>query len=353
MKIFVTGGAGFIGSAMVRYLIKESEATVVNIDKLTYAGNLESLTEVVHHPRHIFEQIDICDSRRLEELFSRHTPNAVVHLAAETHVDRSIDAPDVFIQTNVIGTARLLEAAHNFWAGLKGDAANEFRFLHISTDEVFGELRETDPAFDEETAYAPSSPYAASKAAGDHFVRAWHRTYGLPTLITNCSNNYGPYQFPEKLIPLMILNALEGRPLPVFGRGDNVRDWVYVEDHVQALYTVLTRGRPGETYNVSGQNQSTNIEVVRLLCALLDERAQKHPEGINRYDELISFVADRPGHDRRYALNTDKISTELGWMPKESFESGLAKTVEWYIENLEWCRLVEKGGHRHLRLGLG
>ena len=353
MKIVITGGAGFIGSAVVRHFISATNATVINVDKLTYAGNLESLAEARHHPRHVFEQIDICDMQKLEELFYHYEPDAVMHLAAETHVDRSIDGPKAFIETNIVGTANMLEVAHGYWSKRKGDAGSAFRFHHISTDEVYGELQATDPAFTEETPYAPNSPYAASKASSDHLVRAWHRTYGLPVLITNCSNNYGPYQFPEKLIPLMILNALEGKPLPVYGSGDNVRDWLYVEDHAQALRLVLEQGEPGETYNIGGHTEKTNMEVVRTLCALLDVKAPDLPRGISSYEELITHVKDRPGHDRRYAIDAGKLTQKLGWKPKETFESGLAKTVDWYLANSDWCRRVQKDKGGRQRLGLG
>ncbi len=348
--VLVTGGAGFIGSAVVRQYIAETDWTVVNVDKLTYAGNLESLAGAREHPRHRFERVDICDRAELDRVFREHQPDAVMHLAAESHVDRSIDGPAAFIRTNVLGTYTLLEAARAYWSGLEGKRRERFRFHHVSTDEVYGDLGPADPPFTEATPYAPSSPYSASKAASDHLVRAWHRTYGLPVVVTNCSNNYGPYQFPEKLIPLMILNALAGKPLPVYGRGDNVRDWLYVEDHARALRLVLERGRVGETYNIGGRAERTNLEVVRAVCRLVDEM---RPDPAGPRERLIRFVADRPGHDRRYAMDTTKIERELGWRPRESFETGLAKTVRWYIENPGWWRRVLDGTYRLERLGLG
>jgi dTDP-glucose 4,6-dehydratase len=347
--VFVTGGAGFIGSAVVRKIINETHHTVVALDALTYAGNLDSLKAQSNSPRYHFEQADICAMPRLAELFSRHRPDVVMHLAAESHVDRSIDGPGVFVQTNVVGTFNLLQAALGYWRTLGEAQKQEFRFHHISTDEVFGSLG-PEGLFTEETAYQPNSPYSASKAASDHFVRAWHHTYGLPTVMTNCSNNYGPFHFPEKLIPLMILNALEGKPLPVYGKGDNVRDWLFVEDHADALLQVALRGRPGETYNIGGNEERQNIEVVRKICALMDELA---PDArIGRHDSLISYVADRPGHDQRYAIDASKISRELGWTPKESFDSGLRKTVSWYLANREWWTSVRTGSYRGERLGI-
>jgi len=347
--ILVTGGAGFIGSAVVRQLIAETDATVVNVDKLTYAGNLESLREVADNPRYHFEQVDICDAPAVGKLFDTHKPDAILHLAAESHVDRSIEGPAEFINTNIIGTYTLLEAARSYWSGLDGDARASFRFHHVSTDEVYGSLGETG-LFTEETAYQPNSPYSASKASSDHLVRAWHHTYGMPVVTTNCSNNYGPYQFPEKLIPLMILNALEGKPLPVYGRGDNVRDWLYVDDHARALRLVLAEGTPGEVYNIGGHNEKTNLEVVKTLCAILDELV---PDSNHRpHENLITFVDDRPGHDQRYAIDADKIERDLGWTPAETFETGLRKTVQWYLDNLEWCRHVQDGSYQRQRLGL-
>lgn len=360
MKLLITGGAGFIGSAMIRYIIQHTDCSIVNIDKLTYAGNLESLSEVADNERYSFEQVDICNRAEVERVFDEHQPKAVMHLAAESHVDRSIDGPAEFIQTNIVGTYTLLESARAYWNTLDVERRNAFRFLHISTDEVYGDLEGTEKLFTEQTPYAPSSPYSASKASSDHLVRAWQRTYGLPTLITNCSNNYGPYHFPEKLIPLMILNAMEGKPLPVYGKGEQVRDWLYVEDHARALYRVLTEGRVGETYNIGGHNEMQNIEVVRSLCSILDELAPaeehlaaKKADGtsLSRYSELITFVADRPGHDLRYAIDARKIECELGWKPQETFETGIRKTVQWYLDNQAWCRRVQDGSYQRERLG--
>jgi dTDP-glucose 4,6-dehydratase len=383
-KILITGGAGFIGSAVARQYIENTDATVINVDKLTYAGNLESLGTALDHPQHVFEQADIADRQEMDRIFQTHQPDMVMHLAAESHVDRSIDGSAEFIQTNILGTYTLLEAARTYWDQQLEQRKSDFRFLHISTDEVFGDLGADDPAFAETTPYAPSSPYSASKASSDHLVRAWQRTYGLPTLITNCSNNYGPYQFPEKLIPLMILNALEGKPLPVYGQGKNIRDWLYVEDHAQALCLVLDQGRPGETYNIGGNCEKTNIEVVRTICSILEEllpsssliahrssfstpgsslgtrdsylpckTAQGAPcrrQGF--YQGLITYVSDRPGHDLRYAIDASKIQRELGWQPQETFESGLRKTVHWYLENQDWCARVQDGTYKRERLGL-
>nr|WP_156029019.1 dTDP-glucose 4,6-dehydratase [Shewanella sp. 38A_GOM-205m] len=331
MKILVTGGAGFIGSTVVRYIINNTQDSVINVDKLTYAGNLESLVSVEKDKRYAFEQVDVCDRAELDRVFEEHKPDVVVHLAAESHVDRSIDGPAAFIQTNIVGTYTLLEAARSYWQGLCGVQKANFRFLHVSTDEVYGELDLLDSPFTENNRYAPSSPYSASKASSDHLVRAWYKTYGLPVVISNCSNNYGPYQHSEKLIPRMISCALEGNPLPIYGRGEQVRDWLYVEDHVRALYSVLTQGRIGETYNIGGQSERRNIDVVRAICTLLEEFAPNKPKGLTQYEQLISYVADRPGHDMRYAIDANKIQTELGWQPYESFESGLRKTVAWYI----------------------
>lgn len=350
MKILLTGGAGFIGSAVVRQLIRDTEHEVVNVDKLTYAGNLASLAEARNHPRHRFEQVDICDEAEVARVFAEHRPDAVMHLAAESHVDRSIDGPGTFIQTNVVGTFTLLHAARAYWADLDVDARAAFRFHHVSTDEVYGSLGPTG-LFTETTPYDPRSPYSASKAASDHLARAWHETYGLPTLVTNCSNNYGPYHFPEKLIPLVILNARAGKPLPIYGQGDNVRDWLFVDDHARALRLVLERGTPGETYNIGGHNERTNLEVVHAICALLDELLPDSPH--RPHEGLITFVADRPGHDRRYAIDAGKIGRELGWSPRETFETGLRKTVEWYLANDAWWRDVQSGGYRQERLGLG
>lgn len=353
MKILVTGGAGFIGSAVVRHIIRNTEHSVVNVDKLTYAGNLESLAEAGSDPRHAFEKVDICDAAEVARVFREHQPDSVMHLAAESHVDRSIDGPAAFIQTNIVGTYTLLEAAREYWRGLSAERRGAFRFHHISTDEVYGDLDGPEDLFVESTPYAPSSPYSASKASSDHLVRAWRRTYGLPTIVTNCSNNYGPYHFPEKLIPLMILNALEGKPLPVYGKGDQVRDWLYVEDHARALLLVLTTGVVGETYNIGGHNEKRNIEVVRAICSLLEELRPEKPAGVARYEDLITYVADRPGHDKRYAIDAGKIQRELGWKPLETFESGLRKTVQWYLENEEWWRHVQDGSYQRERLGIG
>ncbi|HEY9459220.1 MAG TPA: dTDP-glucose 4,6-dehydratase [Paralcaligenes sp.] len=354
MKILVTGGAGFIGSALVRHVIADTGDAVVNVDKLTYAGNLESLADVAGSSRYAFEQVDICDAGEVARVFAQHQPDSVMHLAAETHVDRSIDGPEAFIQTNVVGTFTLLEAARRYWLALDDKRRTAFRFHHISTDEVYGDLRDPDAFFTESTPYAPSSPYSASKAGSDHLVRAWRRTYGLPTIITNCSNNYGPYHFPEKLIPLTILNALEGRPLPVYGKGNQVRDWLYVEDHARALHRVVTAGAAGETFNIGGHNERQNIQVVETICELLDELRPLSRAGGGRhsYKELITHVADRPGHDQRYAIDAGKIQRELLWSPKETFETGLRKTVQWYLDNQPWCQRVQDGSYRRERLGL-
>lgn len=347
MKILVTGGAGFIGSAVVRHIIQNTDNTVLNVDKLTYAGNLESLALVADNPRYQFSQTDICDRAALDQLFETFQPDAVMHLAAESHVDRSITGPAAFIETNIIGTYQLLEAARHYWNGLAEDKKAEFRFHHISTDEVYGDLEGTEDLFLETTPYAPSSPYSASKASSDHLVRAWHRTYGLPVVLTNCSNNYGPYHFPEKLIPLVILNALAGKPLPVYGNGAQIRDWLYVEDHARALYKVVTEAEVGETYNIGGHNEQQNIDVVKAICNLLEELAPNKPEGIANYQDLITYVKDRPGHDLRYAIDASKIKKDLGWMPVETFESGLRKTVEWYLANQEWVKHVQSGEYQN------
>ncbi|WP_022965216.1 dTDP-glucose 4,6-dehydratase [Denitrificimonas caeni] len=384
MKLLITGGAGFIGSAVIRHIIQHTQDSVVNIDKLTYAGNLESLSAVSASARYRFEQVDICDRAALDQVFSEHQPDAVMHLAAESHVDRSIDGPAEFIQTNIVGTYQLLEAARAYWNSLDNQRKQAFRFHHISTDEVYGDLPHPNdensvdrasarhvglkadlqeqqglPLFTEATAYAPSSPYSASKASSDHLVRAWQRTYGLPILVTNCSNNYGPYHFPEKLIPLVILNALEGKPLPIYGAGDQIRDWLYVEDHACALYTVICQGQVGETYNIGGHNEKQNIEVVRTICSLLDElapaatRQLTAPNGtpLVNYSDLLTHVADRPGHDRRYAIDASKIQRELNWLPAETFETGLRKTVQWYLDNQAWCQRVQDGSYQGERLG--
>ncbi len=349
MRFIVTGGAGFIGSAVVRHLIADTAHEVVCLDKLTYAGNLDNLASVAGNPRYTFAQVDICDAAAVRELFAREMPDIVMHLAAESHVDRSIDGPAAFIETNITGTFVLLEAARRHWSALASEAKTRFRFHHISTDEVFGSLGAND-LFREDSPYQPNSPYSASKAGSDHLVRAWHHTYGLPTIASNCSNNYGPYHFPEKLIPLVILNALEGKPIPVYGRGENIRDWLYVEDHARALVTIATDGVIGESYNVGGWNERTNIEVVRAICALVDELA---PDGSGPRENLITFVADRPGHDLRYAIDASKIARELGWRPRETFESGLRKTVAWYLDNPEWWRRIRSGVYQGQRLGVG
>ncbi|MHC5347630.1 dTDP-glucose 4,6-dehydratase [Metapseudomonas furukawaii] len=351
MRILVTGGAGFIGSALVRHLLTETQHEVFNVDKLTYAGNLESLAPVAASPRYRFLQADICDRAAMDEALRDFQPDAVMHLAAESHVDRSIDGPSAFIQTNIVGTYSLLESVRAYWLDLDRERKAAFRFHHISTDEVYGDLHGADDLFTETTPYAPSSPYSASKAASDHLVRAWSRTYGLPVLLTNCSNNYGPYHFPEKLIPLMILNALDGKPLPVYGNGQQIRDWLFVEDHARALMEVVTRGKVGETYNIGGHNEQKNLDVVRAICALLEELAPEKPAGVARYEDLITYVQDRPGHDLRYAIDAGKIERELGWTPRETFETGLRKTVRWYLDNREWCRHVQDGSYQGERLG--
>ncbi|QLO51768.1 dTDP-glucose 4,6-dehydratase [Klebsiella grimontii] len=352
MKILVTGGAGFIGSAVVRHIIENTSDEVRVIDCLTYAGNLESLAPIAGNKRYSFSQTDITDAKSVAEQFSDFRPDIVMHLAAESHVDRSIDGPAAFIQTNLIGTFTLLEAARQYWSALDTAQKQTFRFHHISTDEVYGDLHGTDDLFTEETPYAPSSPYSASKAGSDHLVRAWNRTYGLPVVVTNCSNNYGPYHFPEKLIPLTILNALAGKPLPVYGNGEQIRDWLYVEDHARALYKVATEGRSGETYNIGGHNERKNIDVVRTICAILDKVVEQKPGNISQFADLITFVKDRPGHDLRYAIDAAKIQRDLGWVPEETFESGIEKTVHWYLNNTTWWQRVLDGSYAGERLGL-
>lgn len=361
MKILVTGGSGFIGSAVIRHIILNTKDSVINVDKLTYAGNPDNLSGIASSPRYAFEKVDICDKAALEKVFAESQPDAIMHLAAESHVDRSIDGPAAFIETNIVGTYTLLEVVRKYWKSLPTHRQQIFRFHHISTDEVYGDLPHPDEdvhahrtLFTETTAYAPSSPYSASKASSDHLVRAWQRTYGLPTLITNCSNNYGPYHFPEKLIPLVILNALEGQPLPVYGKGDQIRDWLYVEDHAEALYLVITKGRIGETYNIGGHNEKQNLEVVHTLCDLLQVLAPPVSQGLSvkHYRELITTVQDRPGHDRRYAIDATKIEKKLGWTPRETFDSGLQKTVMWYLDNQQWCQRVRDGSYQHERLGV-
>ena len=347
--ILVTGGAGFIGSAVVRHIIRDTGDKVVNVDKLTYAGNLESLAEVSDDPRYRFEHVDICDREALDRVLTKHQPDAVMHLAAESHVDRSIDGPAAFMDTNIMGTYTLLEAVRAYWMASPESRRERFVFHHISTDEVYGDLENTDDLFTETTSYAPSSPYSASKAASDHLVRAWQRTYGLPTLVTNCSNNYGPYHFPEKLIPHIILKAIQGEPLPVYGNGAQIRDWLHVEDHARALYRVLTRGALGETYNIGGHNEKQNIEVVRAICRLLDELHPQSP--VTPHEQLITFVTDRPGHDLRYAIDASKIERELGWTPEETFDTGLRKTVIWYLGNQSWWQRVLDGDYQLTRLG--
>ncbi len=352
MKILVTGGAGFIGSAVVRHIIENTRDEVRVVDCLTYAGNLESLAPVAGSERYSFSQTDITDVAAVATQFSEFRPDIVMHMAAESHVDRSIDGPAAFIQTNVIGTFTLLEAARHYWSGLGEVQKQAFRFHHISTDEVYGDLHGTDDLFTEDTLYAPSKPYSASKAGSDHLVRAWNRTYGLPVVVTNCSNNYGPYHFPEKLIPLIIINALAGKPLPVYGNGEQIRDWLYVEDHARALYKVATEGKSGETYNIGGHNERKNIDVVRTICAILDKAVAQKPRNITHFADLITFVTDRPGHDLRYAIDAAKIQRDLGWVPQETFESGIEKTVHWYLNNQTWWQRVLDGSYAGERLGL-
>ena len=351
-KLFITGGAGFIGSALIRHIINNTTHSVINVDKLTYAGNLESLTSIESNARYTFEQVDICDANEIKRVFSEYQPDIVMHLAAESHVDRSIDGPSEFIQTNIVGTYILLEEARVYWADLDGDKKDSFRFHHVSTDEVYGDLAGTDELFTEETSYAPSSPYSATKASSDHLVRAWQRTFEFPTLITNCSNNYGPYQFPEKLIPLIILNALEGKDLPIYGNGKQIRDWLYVDDHARALLHVALTGRIGETYNIGGQSELQNIDVVKTVCSILDELVPSELDGIKQYEQLITYVSDRAGHDARYAIDVTKIANELNWTPAEIFVTGIKKTIEWYLDNKIWCENVQDGNYQGERLGV-
>lgn len=348
--ILVTGGAGFIGSALIRYLIEETEHTVINYDKLTYAGNLESLEQVSDSDRYYFVEGDICDNQLVSDTLASYNPTSIMHLAAESHVDRSIDGPGEFVKTNIVGTYTLLECAREYFESLTSHQKTDFRFHHISTDEVYGDLGPTG-LFTENTSYDPSSPYSASKASSDHLVRAWHRTYALPVVVTNCSNNYGPYHFPEKLIPLVILNALDGKPLPIYGDGSQIRDWLYVEDHARALYKVLTEGELGQTYNIGGFNEKRNIEVVETICSILNEEVSEKPKGIVDFASLITFVTDRPGHDVRYAIDSSKIKDKLNWTPLETFETGIRKTVKWYLENREWSERVQDGSYQRERLG--
>ncbi len=352
IKLLITGGAGFIGSAVIRHIINNTNHSVVNVDKLTYAGNLESLESIEDDARYAFEQVDICDANEIKRVFNKHQPDIVMHLAAESHVDRSIDGPGEFIQTNIVGTYVLLEEARDYWSSLEGDKKDSFRLHHVSTDEVYGDLEGTDDLFTEETSYAPSSPYSAAKASSDHLVRAWQRTFKLPTLITNCSNNYGPYQFPEKLIPLIILNALEGKDLPIYGNGKQIRDWLYVDDHARALLHVALTGEISETYNIGGHNELQNIDVVKTVCSILDELVPSKLDGIEQYEQLITYVGDRAGHDVRYAIDATKIDEELNWTPDETFATGIKKTIEWYLENTVWCDRVKDGSYQGERLGV-
>lgn len=347
-KVLITGGAGFIGSNLVHYLINNNLAEVVNVDSLTYAGNLASLVAVENNPLYHFEKADICDTATIKNIFDKYQPDLVMHLAAESHVDRSIDGPSEFLNTNIMGTYNMLEISRNYWEKQIGEKKEKFRFLHISTDEVFGSLG-SEGMFTETTAYDPKSPYSASKASADHLVRAWQHTFGLPALITNCSNNYGPYQYPEKLIPVIILNALQGKPIPVYGKGENIRDWLFVEDHVSALWVVISKGKIGETYCIGGNNEKQNIDVVNIICRLMDEINENSKVG--RHTDLITFVKDRPGHDLRYAIDAAKIKNDLGWEPVTTFEEGFRKTVEWYLENLDWCETVLEGKLDLQRLG--
>jgi len=351
-KLLITGGAGFIGSAVIRHIIDNTDYSVINVDKLTYAGNLESLKSIKNDARYTFEQVDICDANEIKRVFNEHQPDIVMHLAAESHVDRSIDGPGEFIQTNIVGTYVLLEEARDYWSSLENGKKEGFRFHHVSTDEVYGDLEGTDDLFTEETSYAPSSPYSAAKASSDHLVRAWQRTFKFPTLITNCSNNYGPYQFPEKLIPLIILNALEGKDLPVYGNGKQIRDWLYVDDHARALLHVALTGKISETYNIGGHNELQNIEVVKTVCSILDELVPSKLDGIDQYEQLITYVGDRAGHDVRYAIDATKIDQELGWTPDETFATGIRKTVQWYLDQKIWCEHIKDGSYQGERLGV-
>jgi len=352
IKLLITGGAGFIGSAVIRHVIGNTNHSVVNVDKLTYAGNLESLASVENNERYVFEQVDICNANEIKRIFNEHQPNIVIHLAAESHVDRSIDGPGEFIQTNIVGTYVLLEEAREYWSSLDDDRKDGFRFHHVSTDEVYGDLKGTDDLFTEETPYKPSSPYSAAKAGSDHLVRAWQRTFKLPTLITNCSNNYGPYQFPEKLIPIIILSALECKDLPIYGNGKQIRDWLYVDDHARALLHVALTGEIGETYNIGGHNELQNVEVVKIVCGILDELVPSEFDGVDKYEQLITYVDDRVGHDVRYAIDATKISKNLNWTPDETFATGIKKTVEWYLDNTAWCDRVKDGSYQGERLGV-
>lgn len=349
MMVLVTGGAGFIGSSVIRHILNTTSNKVINIDNLTYAGNLESLESISSNTNYFFEQADICDAGAIKRIFNKYQPDIVMHLAAESHVDRSIDGPSIFLQTNIMGTFNLLEQSREYFSSLNNN--DSFRFHHISTDEVYGDLHGTNDLFTENTPYSPSSPYSASKASSDHLVRSWGRTYGLPYVITNCSNNYGPYHFPEKLIPHIIINAIQGNSLPVYGKGDQIRDWLYVEDHASALFEVARNGKNAETYNIGGHNEKTNIEVVESICNLLEELSPSKPNGINKYTDLINFVEDRPGHDKRYAIDASKIQNDLNWVPSETFESGLRKTVQWYIDNNKWWERVLSGEYRLNRVG--
>ncbi|MDK7584481.1 dTDP-glucose 4,6-dehydratase [Alcaligenes faecalis subsp. phenolicus] len=351
MRILVTGGAGFIGSALIRHLLQTSDHLILNVDVLNYAGSLLSLTQAKDHPHYSFSQTDICNAVEIGTQLKRFQPDIIIHLAAESHVDRSIDGPAEFIQTNIVGTYTLLEQCRQYWEGLEPQRKQDFRFHHVSTDEVYGDLMYTDTRFTESTPYNPSSPYSASKASSDHLVRAWHRTYGLPILISSCSNNYGPYQFPEKLIPQMILNALHGKTMPIYGTGGQVRDWLYVDDHVRALVAVATQGTVGETYNIGANNEQRNLDVVQAICSILEELRPGKPTGLAHYSDLITLVKDRPGHDQRYAIDASKIRTELGWQAQESFETGLRKTVLWYLENTSWWERILNGAYRLDRLG--